>query len=631
MIRKLLKARLLIPSFVMVLAIVAAACGGDDAEAPKAGGQVSPATAEAPATPKPAATSAPAGPEPTRSSAGAFREPTATPLPAGVAAPTPTPRPAGPTGGQAKVETLVLAVDPAAGETNLHWAGSVDHHQQFDLVSEVLVDINPDTNKWVPELAKSWEMSTDGTEFRFQLEEGVPWHTGFDGTDYGEFKAADALHSWAMNQRDDSLLGYVTDWREVLIDQSTILSDHEIILKIKNPNPDYLFYIAPSGAGLMMNKAQWDAGGDDAYEAQIIGTGAYKYTGRTYGVNIEYERVPNHWRRNNPAPDFQKMDLRWIKEAATRNAGLLAGEIHMTELTRDLADSAVDNEGMKIIKSNFPGNQVAGFFTGLYPATPDGGGDYSKLAGPDLSYQDIRVREAMNRAIDKQTIMDTLFAGRVTVTAPLGFYDDLPGWNQDWITNFDRDYGYDPEKAIELLAEAGYGPDNPAKLRGAVMAMFGFPESIDLMQAMEVMFRDVGIEMSLEEWEWSNWLAVWRGQTSEAHLLWLIPPSYKTVYAQISLWYRSSQPLNAFSDEWLDGQFALLQQTVDMGDRDDIQRGIGNYIYDQYALMPMVYIYIEWVVNPNIVDQWTFPGSDGANYGHFDMITACTTPEPCMN
>ena len=131
MIRKLLKARLLIPSFVMVLAIVAAACGGDDAEAPKAGGQVSPATAEAPATPKPAATSAPAGPEPTRSSAGAFREPTATPLPAGVAAPTPTPRPAGPTGGQAKVETLVLAVDPAAGETNLHWAGSVDHHQQL--------------------------------------------------------------------------------------------------------------------------------------------------------------------------------------------------------------------------------------------------------------------------------------------------------------------------------------------------------------------------------------------------------------------------------------------------------------------------------------------------------------------
>ena len=65
-----------------------------------------------------------------------------------------------------KVETLVISVDPSAGETNLPWAGTVDHHQQMDLVMEVLVDIEPTSNVWVPELAKSWEMSPDAALHR---------------------------------------------------------------------------------------------------------------------------------------------------------------------------------------------------------------------------------------------------------------------------------------------------------------------------------------------------------------------------------------------------------------------------------------------------------------------------------
>ena len=91
---------------------------------------------------------------------------------------------------EAKVDTLVISVDPSAGETNLPWAGTVDHHQQMDLVMEVLVDIEPTTNIWVPELAKSWELSEDGTEWTFQLEEGVQWHN-----DWGEFTADDVFHS----------------------------------------------------------------------------------------------------------------------------------------------------------------------------------------------------------------------------------------------------------------------------------------------------------------------------------------------------------------------------------------------------------------------------------------------------
>ena len=361
----------------------------------------------------------------------------------------------------------------------------------------------------------------------------------------------------------------------------------------------------------------------------MIGTGPYRYTGRQFGVNVTYELLPDHWRRNDPAPDFKNVELRWIKEAATRNAGLLAEEIHITELTRDLPDSAVANQGFKIISSIFPGNQVNGVFQGLFPEFER---DFDPpYMYPDLPYIDIKVREALNRAVDKQLIIDTLFAGRVTLSPHVGFYNNLPGWNEAWLDNIEEKYGYDPDKARALLAEAGYGPDNPLKFTGHLFNFAGFPEAQDLMQAIDSMFREVGVEMSLQEEEFANFFAALRAKEPEANGLWMIPPSFKTVFAQMSLFNRSTGTIHFFETQELDDLFAELQASVDPDERDRIQRDMGNFLYDNYAYIPLVYIFIEFVVNPDIVDQWPFPGSDGANYGHFDLITACTTSGPCLN
>ena len=630
MLRFKLNGLLLLVLSLMALALVAVACGGDDATtapptaAPTA---VAPAPTEAAPSPTEAPTAVPSGPQPTPTRAtGAFR---ATPTPSGSAAPTPVPAPTeapAMIAAEPKVETLVISVDPSAGETNLPWAGTVDHHQQMDLVMEVLVDIEPTTNVWVPELAKSWDLSADGTEWTFQLEEGVQWHNG-----WGEFTADDVFHSITMNQREDAILAYATDWREIDLDASTKVSDYEVILKLKNPNPDYLFYIAPSGGGLVMSKALYDSGGDAAYEEDMIGTGPYRYTGREFGVNVTYERLDNHWRRGGKdglaPPSFEKVDLRWIREVASRNAGLIADEIHLTELTRDLADAAVSDYGMKVIQSNFPGNQLNGIFQGLHPAEERNFDP--PYQDPSLPYTDVRVREAMNRAIDKETIKNTLFSGRVTTSPQIGFYESLPGWDERWLEEYDEHYGYDPERARELLAEAGY-PDG-FEVRGILMNVFGFPESADFMQALEVYFRDVGIEMNLEEWEFSNYFSSWTNKEPEAFGIWISPPSFKTVYAQLSLFNRSSGAIHFYETPKLDELFDELSSAVDLDDRDRIQREMGNILYDEYAYMPFFYIFIEFVANPNIIDNWEFPGSDGANYGHFDLITACLTEDPCYN
>jgi len=515
--------------------------------------------------------------------------------------------------GQPKVNRLVIAVDPAAGETNLPWAGTVDHHQQMDPVMEVLLDIDPYTNTWVPELATKWEMRPDGKAWTFNLVKGVQFHNN-----WGEFTAKDVAHTQAMLTQADSILGYKAAWSQ--IEKVEIIDDYKVVLHLKNPDPDYPFYVAPSGGGIIMSKAFWDKEGLEGYKRDIIGTGPYRYTGRNFGTNVTYQRLPSHWRRNNPPPDWPEMELKWIKEVATRNATLLTKEVHMTELTRELADAAVANSKMKVITSKFPGNSIHAIFTGLWN-TP------GKQFDAAIPFQNIKVRQALNKAINKQELTDTLFSGRVTIAPVCCYYPDLPGWNERWLKEYDQKYGYDPVAARKLLADAGYGPNNPLKVRGLLMNWFGFPEAIDLLQAMQIYFRDVGVDMALEEWEFNKFFAELRTHSPKiVGGIWTSPPSYKTVNAQLRLFHDSTAgPGRFLENDFLDTEVAKLQQIVDPAQRAKKQQEIGDYLFDNFSTMSLFYIFIEFVANPEIVDQWPFPGSDGANYGHFDLITACTT------
>ena len=107
------------------------------------------------------------------------------------------------------------------------------------------------------QLARTFTLDIDTTtinRWTFQLVDGVPFHDN-----WGQFTAADILHSAIMLSQEDSTLAYANDWRTVDLEASQIVSDTEVIIQLKNPNPDFLFYIAPSGGGLIMSKAFWDA------------------------------------------------------------------------------------------------------------------------------------------------------------------------------------------------------------------------------------------------------------------------------------------------------------------------------------------------------------------------------------
>jgi peptide/nickel transport system substrate-binding protein len=467
-------------------------------------------------------------------------------------------------------------------------------------------------------------LNEDGTEWRLKLEEGVQFHNN-----WGEFTSADLIHSIEMQQREDSLLAFANDWRTIDLENTQVIGPHEVVLKLTTVNPDFMFYLSPGGGGLMMSKAQWDEGGDAAYEEDVIGTGPYRYTGRTYGVDTTYERLPDHWRVKNDAA-FDKVQIRWIQESATRNAGLLADEIHITELPRDLSADAVANHDMKIIASQQ--NAYAVFMT-YQGQGPDVSLEGDVWAGgmqyPDLPFNNVKFREAITRAVDINKINRNIFYGSAKPNFTASWATTLAGWDPAWQENFATDYGYDPDLARQLLEEAGYG--DGVKIKGIAMNFFGFPEYNDTMQAIQLDLQNVGIEMELEEWQFNNYLAAMVDNKEEANALWIIPHSVFLAQAAINIHEYTKGFGRFYPNPELDVLYEELITTVDGDERDRIQREMGQIVYDNYGMGSLFNLSIEFTVNPNIVDDWPYPGDDGANYGHMDLITACLTEDPCLN
>ena len=141
---------------------------------------------------------------------------------------------------------------------------------------------------------------------------------------------------------------------------------------------------------------------------------------------------------------------------------------------------------------------------GLYFGTEDPttgrytehGGTTGKL-DPKVPWTKKEVRQAMNKAINREEILEVWYKGRATLQYVNGFYPDLPGWDPTWEQRFPEMYGYDPDAARELLAKAGY--PNGFKAKAWLVPFAGAPELIPLMESIQVQLRDVGIELELEE------------------------------------------------------------------------------------------------------------------------------------
>ena len=526
-------------------------------------------------------------------------------LPTPIATPRPTPTPGFST---ASTERLVLVVDRDLRDSNVPWL-TVGAALSIRPMNEGLIVMDRFDGTFLPNLATDWVMRPDGLAWTVKFKEDVPFQAG-----WGEFTAQDVVHAWVMATSEDSATSNARLLREAIEKEEDfeIVNDHELVFNFIQLQPDWPLTMSELEEDfLITSKKQFDAVGQDGMLKRPSGTGPFRQVDRKLDEFAVYERVENHWRQT---PEFRELLIRQVDENATKLAMLLTEEAHIASLPRELQEEAL-NRGMVRMRGSVPRGTAWHFIMGgLYFVTPD------KL---DLSEPatDIRVREALSRAIDRQEIIDTIFAGRATLATHEVFQPSLSGWDPEWPERFEQMNGFDPARARELLAEAGYS-DGDVKMEIYDFPYGGSPELNQINQAIAQYWNNIGVSTTLISVDYATIRPEFRAKEIPGKALGFPPYGRYEPHALMSLVHQSEGGFVQYEDQVLEDLFTELNETLDADARNDIQRQIGEQLLVQYAVLPLVFTFFEGMYNPDVIAEYLVPGNQTGGFTNLEYVKA---------
>ena len=316
-----------------------------------------------------------------------------------------------------------------------------------------------------PDLAESWE-NIDEKTWSFKLREGVKFHNGEDLT------ADDVKFTLERVARDDTLLEYGS-YKQ--IQEVVVKSDYEFDIVTTAAEPALLNRLSRLGSSILP-KDYIESEGWPVFLEAPVGTGPYEFKEWKKDDRLTISAFDGYF---GPPAKWDEVIFRSIPEDSTRISELLTGGVDIAvNIPPTDVERIKSTDGVGIAQS--PTQRVMNL-------TLRTGGE-----GPTA---DPLVREAIDLAIDKQLIVDSLLEGGGEVTRTrvtpgnVGANEDLFGKSL-----------YDPEKAKKLLAEAGYADGLELTLSSPNGRYIKDKESAELMAAM---LQEVGITANLEFLEWS--------------------------------------------------------------------------------------------------------------------------------
>jgi len=374
--------------------------------------------------------------------------------------------------------------------------------QRMDNIFEGLVEFESGTTKIKPCLATSWEMSEDGKETTFHLREGVKFH---DGTDFN----ADAVVFAFARQYDTNhpyyQYGQWPYWGWVFgdIDKVEKIDDYTVKVVMKKINASIMTSLAMFTVNIV-SPANAEKYKEDAFK-NPCGTGPFKFVEWVKADHITLEANENYWRER---AKLDKLIFKVIPDPSARLMALEVGEVQGIEhLNPADLDRIEANEDLKLLTE--PGMNVGYMAINTGYGYIDANNNYARdieeepLVKTPGYYEPLtkkKVRQAINMAIDKQSIVDNLYMG-TAIKAKNGMPPFMLGYN-DAI----EDYPYDLEKAKTLLAEAGY-PD------GFEVTLYVMPVSRPYMfdppkigEAIQSYLGAVGIKVNIYQVDWGTYL-----------------------------------------------------------------------------------------------------------------------------
>ena len=479
--------RAVLLTFATLLLAVVLACGTSATATPPPTNTIAPAATAAPvATTGPAATT---GPGATRE-LPATRAPSATALPTSTLVPTaaaPQAKPSGtlnmglPETGVFEAHPL-LTSPPRISVTNM-------------AVGEGIFAIRADLSA-APLLAESWSVSSDFLTWTFNMRKGVQFHKG-----YGEMTAEDFVYS--QNQlgegakharatfirnfwnHEDGSVEY-PDPYTVKVNTGEAWVDGRVFEWMANQG---------GASSWVVSKKQSDEVGADAASKNIAATGPWEIVDERAGEFWRMDAVENHWRQT---PYFAELTFWTVPEESSRVAGFQTGNLDTFQMEFDSIPVIEKVPGARLMSVNNAGQAGLNIYGQTYSDWPEEG-EKAPSYDPGLAWVSgnadvtseewqnaVKVKKAMAIAIDREAIVDTILRG---FGKPLVL--------RDWAGHEGRmperwKHDFDPGRARELLAEAGYPDGFSITLTPAIRSA---PGEVEACQAVAQMWRDVGIDV----------------------------------------------------------------------------------------------------------------------------------------
>lgn len=376
----------------------------------------------------------------------------------------------------ARSKTFVVARSTDARTLDAGYAWSEGEIDLMYHIYDGLVKFKNDKLEVEPALATSWEMSDDGLVWTFNLRKGVKFHDGSElnaeTVRFSFMRLIDQDHEY-YGLGDYSYFDYLLS---EVIEDIEVVDDYTVAFHLKNKFAPFLTYMGYYSQFPVSMEAVKKYGED--FYRHPVGTGPFKFVEWKRDEYIVLERNEKYW---GEKPKIDKVIWKVVPDISTRFMELQAGQVHAIKgLAPNLIEKVKGNDNMRL--HQIPG---ANIFNMVFNCTK-----------PPVD--DKRVRQAIAYGIDLEKLVAGVYEGLGTVASTsipptvFGHADDI------------SHYPYDPEKARELLKEAGYEDGLSITLNSFIHTRPYVSNPVDCAEVIKNDLSKVGIDVNIETNEWGT-------------------------------------------------------------------------------------------------------------------------------
>ena len=407
-----------------------------------------------------------------------------------------------------------------------------------------------------PSLAESWEISEDGKTYTFKLRSGVKFHDGSD------FNAEAVKFNFDRMLKEDHPFHETGPFPLAFffssVEEVNVIDDLTVEFKLNAPYAPFLSNLAYP-TGLIVSPAAVEEYGKD-FGRHPSGTGAFKFEEWEANAKVVVSRNEDYW---DGAAPLEAIVYRPITDANTRIAEMLAGGLDiMVEVPPDSLQQFRDTADYKVLEQAGPHVW------------------FLILNAKEGPFSDKLVRQAANYAIDKKALTENVLQGTADIAA--GPTPPAFAWAYD--ESLDP-YPYDPEKAKELLKEAGYSGE--ALTFYVTEGGSGMLDPVAMGTAIQADLQKVGMKVNIETYEWNTFLDKvnpgLEGKADMAEMAWMTndPDTLPYLALRTDAWpdkggFNSGYYSNPKVDELLE----KARTSTDQNERAKLYREMQQIVHD---------------------------------------------------